>query len=202
MNKAIVSFSLAAIWAMGIPVASEEANRIQVGKSKTMEVDAFGVCRKVTNDGPSPIMVPIGSALEWSSGSGSFLKNLSTMDGVTVEVCGEWYDGLVAGVAEFSDFHNTIVVWKDGTNSTVVNGSGYPGPSVGKQGAVVLQSAKYYNASTGACAPAKSYIGTGAIISQVNSMGWITFAYNQLCNSDGTATGPFPTNPIQTFDNR
>ncbi|MEY8802206.1 hypothetical protein AB9K35_18160 [Leisingera sp. XS_AS12] len=64
---------------------AEDSVRINAGKSA--EIDMFGICKIVKNDGKTPINVPVHSRSEWSSGTGAFLNNIADMDSIYVSEC-------------------------------------------------------------------------------------------------------------------
>lgn len=81
-------------------VAAGEMSAIKKNESET--INQFGTCRVVRNDGSIELMVPYGSAAEWSDGANSFLNNLGGMPGVKVSACG-------VGFAAASPYNATCV---------------------------------------------------------------------------------------------
>lgn len=189
-SKLLNAISAVAISAGAGQAAAQEMQPgiFKVAKGASQKIDRFGVCKVIKNDGANPIMVPAGSKEQWSTGGGSFLHNVSKMPGVSADGCTPWWENRPkGGVAEFSSFHSSVYSFKDGVQRTIISGGS---PQYGAQQGP-LPKATYYNADTGACAPANSYIGTGPIANQTHNAGWIVCAYVQLCDSDLIATPPF-----------
>lgn len=79
---------LAASCAAILPAtASFSADMYQVAAGATVTINEHNVCRKVTNGGSNPIMVPTGSRDQWATGQGAFLTNVAMMSGVSVSNC-------------------------------------------------------------------------------------------------------------------
>lgn len=202
--------------AAALPVAAQEVDTIAPGKMG--RIDRFNVCRYVTNNGAASIMVPSSITAEWSSGVAAFLQNTATMDRVSVARCEDVWDGLRGPTKtiqmrgnyrqERIAVSNASVTWQDGTTTATmfaVNTNGYTGAGIRdmKHGAQVgsLPPTLYYNAETGACAPAKSFLGVGPfrsvsdVTESTDNEFWDyehTFTIHvQLCDSDGVATRPF-----------
>ncbi|WP_112309329.1 hypothetical protein [Pseudogemmobacter bohemicus] len=166
----------------------------QVANGESQKIDRFGVCRIVKNNGENPIMIPAGSREQWADGAGSFIGNISQMAGISAIACANWWEGRTGGTAEFSLAHMTTFRWRDGTYHTTFlnpNSPGYVG-FLGheKNPAANMAVTQYYNADTGECAPAKSYLGTGLIVNARMSQEMLSHAIVQLCDSDGIASPP------------
>ncbi|GHG88176.1 hypothetical protein [Pseudodonghicola xiamenensis] len=85
----IITAAMVSMTAAQTAFAQEAAQlgaKVDPGTSVTL--DKHGVCRVITNNGETPIMVPANLPREWYLGSNSFLKNLSRMDQVSVSSCG------------------------------------------------------------------------------------------------------------------
>ncbi|MBW3243505.1 hypothetical protein KUV57_12600 [Epibacterium sp. DP7N7-1] len=78
-------FSCVASLGSSLTATTQDSMKINAGE--TIEIDRFNICKTVQNDGGNPINVPLRSAREWGVGTGSFLKNISTMDDVIVTEC-------------------------------------------------------------------------------------------------------------------
>ena len=89
MRSAIRSVLGAIIYILGMNfvVAQEAADIHKVLPGESVVIDRHAVCRRVSNSGPHPIMAATGTPEEWSSGTSSFLMNLQSMEGVTVDNC-------------------------------------------------------------------------------------------------------------------
>lgn len=89
MNKFIFAVLGAACWAM--PATSAELlpsvrrEMTEIGTGQTKAVVAHGICRQITNNNASPVMIPHKTAEEWSVGTNSFLA--SARPGLTVQNC-------------------------------------------------------------------------------------------------------------------
>jgi hypothetical protein len=172
----------------------------RVRPAQTVEINEGGICRMVNNGGTTDISVPTRSPTEWASGANAFLNNLASMDRVSVAACGDWWENLPKpGVAEFGMAHNTWYTWKDQDQEMIVAGGWN------------INRATYYNADTGECAPAKTYIGRGPLFYEYDRT--VYMFYIQLCESDLRATPPFiglkdqrgrvlPDQPVASYGTR
>lgn len=59
----------------------------QVAAKSEVKIDRHLTCRVIKNNSNNPVMVPTRTAEEWSSGTSSFLTNISNMPGVTATSC-------------------------------------------------------------------------------------------------------------------
>lgn len=86
---AVVAISAAAISVAAGPAISQEvqAGIFKVGNGETQKIDRFGVCRVITNSGNNPIMVPVGSKMQWFEGDGAFLKYITEMREISASSC-------------------------------------------------------------------------------------------------------------------
>ncbi len=75
------------VWASQVTSQEVQSGIFQIAVGASQKVDRFGVCRVISNDGETPIMVPTGSIQQWSSGGNSFLENFSAMQGISVSGC-------------------------------------------------------------------------------------------------------------------
>ncbi|MBT0778435.1 hypothetical protein [Paracoccus sp. pheM1] len=85
---------LTAISAVAISVGASQVNAqevqtgiFKVAKGASQKIDRFGVCKVIKNAGANPIMVPAGTAQQWSTGKSAFLTNIANIPGVTVDSC-------------------------------------------------------------------------------------------------------------------
>ncbi len=85
----ILAAGCAAILPATAPFA---ADMYQVPVGATMTIDEHGTCKKVTNNGSNPIMVPTHAAKEWAVGANAFLNNITAMNQVSVSECGFSYE--------------------------------------------------------------------------------------------------------------
>ncbi|WP_146746309.1 hypothetical protein [Rhodovulum viride] len=83
MNKFIFVVLGAAFCAM--PAAANDSDMTQIASGKTKAVMAHGICRQITNNNASPVMIPHKTASEWSVGANSFLAG--DRPGLTVQFC-------------------------------------------------------------------------------------------------------------------
>ena len=67
------------------PVFSFAVDSYTVANNATVTIDEYTVCKDVTNNTGTSIMVPTKTANEWHTGGSSFLENLPA--GVTVAAC-------------------------------------------------------------------------------------------------------------------
>lgn len=180
---------LAAISAAAISVGASQANSqevqsgiFKVAKGASQTIDRFGVCKVIKNGGANPIMVPAGSREQWSTGSGSFLRNSANMPGIIVTGCAPWYEGRNA-VTFIRDFSGTPTVykWLDGTETTISHGFGPWIP---------IPSDLSYDPDTGECSPRKSPIAVLGRVVTFNPQTGEGIYVIQLCDSDGIATSP------------
>lgn len=70
-NRVLLNFIALSFLAFASPALAENLATIERGA--TVKIDAFGTCRKVTNEGQVPVMVPYNAAQEWSVGANAFL---------------------------------------------------------------------------------------------------------------------------------
>ncbi|WP_374291728.1 hypothetical protein [Paenirhodobacter enshiensis] len=171
------------------PAAAQEVQPgiFKVAAKSELKIDRHKTCRIIKNNSSNPVMVPTKTAQEWSTGTNAFLTNISNMPGVTASACADWWEGQKIVTAEFSDFHGSVARLKNGIQYTTINGGV---PAYGAQQGPMAK-AVYYDAATGVCAPANSYIGTGPTFNRMYNNGYLFWAYIQLCDSDETATPPF-----------
>lgn len=84
LNSVMLAFSVAILGSTQAAIA-EDSIKISAGDQAV--IDKFGTCKTVNNGGANPINIPLRGPAEWSSGSGSFLSNIASMDKVQVSDC-------------------------------------------------------------------------------------------------------------------
>lgn len=113
----------------------------QVGPGKTVQIDAHGDCRQITNGGAHPIMIPTRNDKEWNKGPGAFLFNIDKMRGISAESCSchIWVAGLGAGLVD----DRSQRMQRIGSTALVWTASLGTGKGDGPAGADILEDGDY-----------------------------------------------------------